>query len=372
MSARQRLLHEWLAQVGALLPEMRVQRARVLALLAAGMVWSGSVTLLRIAQALPMTAADMSVETRLRRWLKNDGVVARAAWARLLPALLASRADQEVTLVFDPTPQTDRFAIVQLGLLCRHRVLPVAWRVVSQQAPWPQPLLAYARELVAETAAALPAGCRVTLVADRGLTSAALLDLCREVGWRPLFRVSADARQGCRVRLADGSERPIWDLVTGPGQRWSGETGLFQRAGWRWVTLTIRWDRGWREPWLLISDELRDGAAVARYRRRMRVEATYEDCKTRGWNIEGSKVTAPDRFDRLLLALHLAYWWATQLGLRAIRRGERRRHDRADRRDLSVVRLGRAWLTARVESPKRRPPLPFRWTAQGWVFTWLA
>lgn len=372
MSARHRLLHDWLRQVSALLPEMHIQRARVLALLAAGMVWSGSATLLKIAQALPLTAVDLSVEMRFRRWLKNDGVAARAAWQRLLPALLASRAGQDLVLVLDPTPQTHRFAILQLGLVCRQRVLPTAWRVVSQQRAWPQPLLAYVRELFAETAAALPPGCAVTVVADRGLTSAELIDLCRKFGWRPLCRLSADARQGCRARLADGTERPVWDLVTGPGQRWSGEVALFQGAGWRQVTLTIRWERGQRAPWLLVSDALGAGDAVRCYRRRMRVEATYEDCKARGWNIEASKVTILERFDRLLLALHLAYWWATQLGLRAIRRGERRRYDRADRRDLSMVRLGRAWLAERLEQCNRRPPLPFRWTPHGWTFTWLA
>ena len=53
-----------------------------------------------------------------------------------------------------------------------------------------------------------------------------------------------------------------------------------------------------------------------------------------------SKVVAPERLDRLLLVLHLALWWAFGLGLQAIRNGTRRRFDRRDRRDLSVVRLG--------------------------------
>jgi hypothetical protein len=372
MSTRSRVLHDWLRQVGALLPEVRVTRARGLALIVFGMLWAGSVTLRKIAQALPVEAQDMSSEIRVRRWLKNADVVVADLWRALLPALLASQTERELVFVFDPTPQNDRFTILELGLLCRHRVVPVAWRVVPQQTPWPQPLLAYVRELFAETAAALPPGSAVTVLADRGLTAAELIDACREVGWRPVFRLSANERQGCRVRLADGTERPVWALVTEPGQRWSGEVAVFQRAGWRTVLLTIRWMRGQDEPWLLIAEELRDGAAVHCYRRRMRVEATYQDCKSRGWDIETSKITIADRFDRLLLALHVTYWWTTQLGLRAIRRGERRRYDRADRRDLSVVRLGRAWLEERLEQPKRRPPLPFRKRADGWRFIWLA
>lgn len=121
---------------------MRATRARGFALIVFGLVWSSSVALLKIAQALPVEAADMSSEMRVRRWLKNRGVVVRAVWAALLPSLLASQGGKTVTLVLDPTPQNGRFAILQLGLVCRRRVLPTAWRVVAQQTPWPQRQLA--------------------------------------------------------------------------------------------------------------------------------------------------------------------------------------------------------------------------------------
>jgi hypothetical protein len=372
MSTRHRLLHDWTRQVGALLPGVRATRARTLALFVLGLVWAGNVALLKVAAALPVPAKDASTEQRLRRWLANADVAAHDWWRALLPPLLASRAGQEVLLVLDPTPQHDRATILALGLVCRKRVLPVAWRVVPQQEPWPERQIAYLRGLFAEVAAALPAGCAVTVVGDRGLTGPDVIDACRERGWHVLFRLSANDRQGSAVRVAGGAERPVWDLVTGPGQRWAGPVELFKRAGWRAVELTIRWERGQAEPWLLLSDRPAGAARVREYRRRAHAEATYADCKARGWAIEASKVTDLARFDRLLLVLHLAFWWATQLGLRAIRRGDRGRYDRADRRDLSVVRIGRAWLAERLDQPKRRPPLPFRAAAAGWSFTWLA
>jgi hypothetical protein len=274
--------------------------------------------------------------------------------------------------VLDPTPQAGRFTVLVLGLVCRRRTLPVAWRVVGQQEPWACRQIDHVRALFAEVAAALPPGCAVTVVGDRGLTSAELIDACREVGWHALFRLSADAKQGCTARLADGRRCPVWDLVTGAGQRLAETVEVFQAAGWRRLELTIRWDRGRDEPWILLSDRAAGADRVAEYRRRAHAEATYEDGKARGWDLEASKVAAPDRFDRLLVALHLAFWWVTQNGLRAIRRGERARYDRKDRRDLSVVRIGRAWLAERLEADRRRPPLPFRATDRGWVFTWLA
>jgi hypothetical protein len=118
------------------------------------------------------------------------------------------------------------------------------------------------------------------------------------------------------------------------------------------VDLTIHWDRAAREPWV-------------------RAEATYQDCKRRGFGIEASKVTDLARLDRLLLALHLALWWGTQLGHRAIRTGQRRRFDRSDRRELSVLRLGCRWLADRLEHAVC-PPRPFHSRHHQWRYTWLA
>lgn len=107
------------------------------------------------------------------------------------------------------------------------------------------------------------------------------------------------------------------------------------------------------------------------YRRRAHAEATDGEGKRRGWNVEASRITALDRLARLLLVLHLALWWSTQLGLRAIRRGDRWRHDRSGPRALSVIRIGRAALADSLDRRLAVPPLPFRRTAAGFVFTWL-
>ena len=371
MQTRRQLLHSWQRQVRVLLPAVRATRAANLALFALGLLWAGTISLPALAAALPLGATDASLERRLRRWLANTAVRVSDLWTPLLPALLAGKAGEEVLLVFDPTPQNDTAAILVLGLVDHHRVLPLAWRVVPQQAPWPERQITYLQAMVAEVVAALPAGSTVTLLADRGLTGPDLIDLCRAVGWHFVLRLSVGPTQTNRVRLPDAPEGRLWDLVTGPGQRWAGSAQVFKDAGWRSVALTIRWDRTATEPWVLVSDRPAGAPRVREYRRRVHAEATYQDCKRRGWDIERSKITAQDRFDRLLLALHLALWWAQQLGLRVIRTGQRRRFDRADRRDLSVVRLGRRWLEDEVRHD-RCPPLPFFCRHHRWRYAWLA
>lgn len=340
MPPRLRLLHDWTTQITALLPEVRVTQARTLAVFVLGVVWAGRLPLRAVAAALPLAVADASSEQRLRRWLVNRRVRVDELWRALLPTLLASRTGQEVLLVLDPTPHNDDATVLMLGLVCRRRVLPVAWRVVPQQEAWPERQIVYLRQLFGEVAAALPANCTVTVVGDRALPSAEVIDACRAVGWHALFRLSTDAKQGYLVRLGGPTAEPVplWSLVTGPGQRWHGSVALFKAAGWRTVEVTIRWAQGQAEPWLLVSTRPGGAARVREYRRRAHAEATYADCKRRGWDVEASRVRHVDRLNRLLLVLHLAYWWTTQLGLRVLRRGERRRYDRTRRRDTDGLR----------------------------------
>lgn len=327
----------------------------------------------RIAAALPLTATDASLERRLRRWLANATVDAPTSWATLVPALLASRAGQEVTLVFDPTPHHGRATILLLGLVCHRRVLPLAWAVVPQQdEPWAEDQATILARLMATGATARPPGCPVTLLGDRGITGPRVIDRCAARGWHSVLRRNAGPnRHGPWRPTLDRPDRRVWSLVTGPGHRWSGTGQRFKAAGWRDGALTIWWARTAAEPWILVSDRPGGVARVREYRRRAHGEATDQDGQGRGFDLERSKRTDLVRLDRLLLALHLALWWGLQLGLRTIRHGRRRRSDRPGRRDLSVLRLGRLALLE-ADHHGRGPPLPFHRRDGTWRSIWLA
>lgn len=359
MRSRLQLWHALDAQLQALLPQIHRARLHVLALLTIGLFAADSVSLPRIAAALPLSVRRASSEKRLARFLANPKVTVDALWCGLLPRLLADRAGTAIDLVFDPTPHNARFTILCLGLIDHSRVLPLAWRVVPQQTIWDTPQPTILTELCRTVAAALPSDCSVTLLTDRGITSPAVIALCRSLGWHFVLRLSVSAHQTNRVQTETAPEQALWELVTRPGQRFAAPVALYKEAGWLTVQLTIHWKRGCAEPWVLLSDCPAGPAIVRSYRRRFRVEATYQDCKSRGWRLEATKLVARERLNRLLLALHLALWWALQLGHRVIRAGLRARYDRTDRRDLGVLRLGREHLCSELLHD-RCPPLLFR------------
>lgn len=370
MQTRSQLLHTWTQQLQDLVPQVRVTQVRILALFSLGLLWAEDIALIRIAARLPLDVADLSIERRLRRWLASRECTVERLWDPIARALLARHGQRELRLVYDPTYQTQVAAVLVLGLVVRGRVMPLAWQLQPGQTPWPERHIDSLRRLCQRVAGMLPDDVEVTFLADSGITSAPVIDLCQELGWHVTLRLSADAQQGVVYRRPDGSTAPVWALVPGRGQRWCGTVTIFQAAGWRTLQLTIIWPPCYDEPWLLLSDRPAGQARVDEYRRRVQIEATFQDCKSRGWDIERSKVTDLGRLERLLVAVVLALWWSQLLGWRVIRSGLRCRFDRRDRRDLAVARLGRRWMQALLDQD-RLPPLPFRYAAAQWTCRWL-
>src|SRR6266542_1181792 len=133
--------------------------------------------------------------------------------------------------------------------------------------------------LLADVQALLPPALRehVLLVADRAFGVPWMLDLLAVLGWHWLLRVPGQTR----VRLRDGTTRPLRSLVPGPGATWFGRfdprggdptdpaavTGVFKTAGWRASQVVAAWTPGADEPWLLLTSLNPTPACLREYAR---------------------------------------------------------------------------------------------------------
>ncbi len=115
-----------------------------------------------------------------------------------------------------------------------------------------------------------------------------LVKLCTAHGWHSLLRVCGE--HTCR-RFFHGKLEHSWkrfeQIVLKPGYRWYGTARVWQEETLD-TSVSLVWDTGCEEPWLLISDQGAGRKQVQHYAWRMRVEATFQDGKSRGWNIEAS------------------------------------------------------------------------------------
>ena len=136
------------------------------------------------------------------------------------------------------------------------------------------------------------------------------------------------------------------------------------------TNLSATWDETCQEAWFVIADRPAGQQRVQEYAWWMRVEATFHESKSRGWDLEASLIEDFQRLNRLLLALFLAIWWVTHLAASCIHHGLRHRFDR---RDKGIFRLGRLWLFDILRRVKNAGAIgscfPFRKQTSGWSFS---
>jgi hypothetical protein len=79
-------------------------------------------------------------------------------------------------------------------------------------------------------------------------------------------------------------------------------------------TLLARWDSGYQEPWLVLTDLEPQMADALWYGLRPSTECVYRDLKSDGWQWQNTRLLDPQRAERLWLAMAVATLWMVMLG----------------------------------------------------------
>lgn len=102
------------------------------------------------------------------------------------------------------------------------------------------------------------------------------------------------------------------DLAAGQTERYLPDVRLFHHAVP--TNLGILREPGHREPWIIAMECAPNRAAVRDYGSRWGIEPLFSDYKSRGFDLEDTRLQAPDRLDRLLVIMALALHWCVRVG----------------------------------------------------------
>ena len=348
MNAFDVLLEQWGRQVKELFPQLHHYQQHVLAFAVQAIILSGSAVLQRVAEVAWEYGSSetkmVSHERRLQRFVANEQIAVDDCWHHFLEQVFPFWQHKPVTLVLDLTPYTQEATIVYVGIVMHSRVLPVAWCVMPQQEHWEEGQWQIVDRLF-EQVAPLLSSADCTLLADRGLSCLRLITVCQQLGWHYVLRIK---NEEWFRRAFRGGFRP-WQqgkqVVKKEGAHWYGKVRLWKEHQLE-TELSACWEVGYEEAWFLISDRRASHQRVREYGKRMKVEATFQDTKSRGCLIECSRFRNRAHLNRWLLAVFLAIWWIAHLGSSCIHHGHREQVDRKDRRDKGLLRIGRLWLKA--------------------------
>jgi hypothetical protein len=157
--------------------------------------------------------------------------------------------------------------------------MPVAWTIVAAN-----PSHAWRREwwrMLPQLRPAIPRPWTVIVLADRGLYAGWWLRRIVRRGWHPLLRINA----GGTFRPAPQARyRPLISFVPQPGPCWRGTGTAFKSPQRRLrCTLLARWEAGYTDPWLILTDLPPDASEAGWYGLRAWIEQGFKVTKRAGW-----------------------------------------------------------------------------------------
>jgi hypothetical protein len=338
MSNQRRVYTKVLKTLKQLMPTQKQGHVVTLAMMIASIVVGKKAQLAPMSTQVPHPTKDKSIEKRMRRWVKHEGVEMQAYFMPFAQELLVGLADSTLVLAMDGSTVGRGCMVLMVGVIYHKRALPLAWVVYTGKkghapAETHIAVLEAVLPLIPETA-------DVILLGDGEYDSVEMLDwLDAQSDWNVVARTASDTHV-----YSDEEWVLLSELGIQPGGLISLPDVLFTRQELGPLHVIAWWDSHYEAPLYLVTNLELAEEACHWYKRRYRIETLFSDKKSRGFHIDKSHLADPARLARLLIATSLAYIWMIYLGLSVIQAGCTDLIDRADRIDKSLFRLGLDWL----------------------------
>lgn len=317
-----------------LLPNARITQLRTLSLMVIGILASTDIHLSSLAEVIPLDITDLSLEQRVRRWLKNQRIDAQEWYEPFARTALLLYRPQVSYVVMDTTQFGPSCRALVVGVAYAGQVLPLGWRVIKGSKGHTDPQLQ--NELLAEIRAYLPPS-QVVLLADSEFSAVEMLAPVQSWGWFFIVRV----RGNVSVQLEDGSS-----FILNQAGLQSGQTKFWHRILWTAkhsfgpLMLVATWQKGEKEPLYVITNTNDMNAALLAYSWRFWIEPLFADFKGRGFHLAHTRIRDPKRLSRLLMVASIAFLWSLATGSFVFHTPRQRLVDRNDRDNRSFFQLG--------------------------------
>ena len=280
-----------------------------------GVMQSASLAVAVIGQALAQARGLVTKHAikQVDRMLSNNGIDVWDSFARWVPHQIGQRRD--ILVAMDWTDfDHDGQATLALHLVTgQGRAAPLIWLTV-----WKEQLTKQRNDVedacLRRLVELLPAGCRVTILADRGFGDQKLFSFLAELGVGYVIRF----RGNIQVTDAEGTAKPAAEWVGKGGRARKLMDARVTAKGQQVGAVVCVHAKDMKEPWCLATSE-RDATAatlINHYAKRWTIEPQFRDTKDLrfGMGLSSTRIGEPTRRDRLLLVSALATALLTLLG----------------------------------------------------------
>ena len=295
-------------------------RLETLCMLVVGMVGARTVNLGHIATEAGRGVLIASTYRRLQRFFQH--VDLGPDWAvPIIARLIGSTGPW--TLALDRTNWrigTRDVNYLVLAVVTRRFRVPLFWTLLDG----PGNSATVTRiALMTRYLAHFPASTVRLLLADREFIGAEWLKFLNDNNIKFAIRL----REDLRVTTEDGCELTLFARLrlTRRAQFFQARPGAREDAQARDAPLLNFAARRLKDEWLIVVSNIPARQALAAYRKRWAIECMFGDAKTRGLNIEDTRLTHPRKLALLMALTALAIVWAGRVAADLLGQGSPKR-----------------------------------------------
>ena len=258
----------------------------------------------RLAANLPLPIQENSRRRHIQRFFNSNKLSVVLLWFPIISAILARFFEPLSSLVIaiDRTQWKDN-NILMVSVIYQKRALPVYWCLLDKKGC----SNLQEQQKVLRPVIRLLKNYQLVIIGDREFHGVELRKWLHSQGLKYIFRQKKDTTfRDKRQKFQPLSTIPIYP----GGRRFYENVHLTQEKGFGRCNLAVYWKRKYRgkqekEPWYLSTNLTDISTTIKIYSQRFGIEAMFKDCKTGGYNLEGSQAS-PDRLVRIILLIALA------------------------------------------------------------------
>lgn len=258
----------------------------------------------RLAATLPLLIQQNSRRRHLQRFLTLNALSVVLLWFPIIEEILTRQAKtgSRLIIALDRT-QWKENNVLMVSVIYQKRALPVFWVLLDKDG---SSNLAEQQKVLRPVFRLLKKY-KLVVIGDREFHSIELVNWLHSQNINFIFR----QKQSTTFREKRQKFQPLNNIPIQPGVRiFYPNINLTQKRGFGRFNLAVYWKRKYRgkqedEAWYLLTNLPDVDSTIKIYTQRFGIEAMFRDCKTGGYNLEGSNAS-PDRLVRLILLIAIS------------------------------------------------------------------
>lgn len=275
-----------------------------------GLIDSQHVSSGKIADNQPETIQSLSVVKKNDRWLENKWVDSQTYFIPFIIKVLTAISLQQKELIFiiDGSIVGYGCQTLLLSVLWKGKAIPIVWKTIkAPKGHFPQSDHLAVLNCLKSILNHVPKA-RLVMLGDGEYDGNEWIGILQNGKFEYVLRTAKDSI----LTEQNGEQFQGKQLDVGD------KTYLFIAFCKKNSTITtnfVLWhEKSFKDPIYLLTNLDLAMMAIGYYRKRFKIETLFKDFKSQGFHLHESKLSDPEKIDRLLIVCALAYLWFIGLG----------------------------------------------------------